>query len=350
MIEEINPCNENAIMNSKYIFSAAEKIKDGIIVFDKNSKITFINSSALDMLGYSPLEMHVKEWISKSGFYFPDAMKKITLRDIQFNKAISGAPSDEFTALLRNEFISDDILIEGRFFPFTGDESLSGAFFVFRNITETSNLLKKLDNITTRLNESQKAGKTGSWEFDVQTEQITWSDQVFEMFCRDKNLGAPTFEEYLNYFNKENAGQIDEYMSKAIKTGNRYEFEVAPVLANKEIRHHLNIITPVKDYARCVVKIIGTVQDISEIRKIEARSVQCEAKVKDIEKSFNEKKYALSHDIKNQIINIKTGLKKINESIKMENPEQNKQLYDKILLSVDRIETLLNNHDKEKPE
>tara|TARA_A100001015_G_scaffold174960_1_gene194509 strand:- start:14435 stop:14602 length:168 start_codon:yes stop_codon:yes gene_type:complete len=43
-----------------------------------------------------------------------------------------------------------------------------------------------VENMLLHFNQSQKASKTGSWEWNIQTNQIWWSDQTYELFDVDK--------------------------------------------------------------------------------------------------------------------------------------------------------------------
>jgi GAF domain-containing protein len=46
-----------------------------------------------------------------------------------------------------------------------------------------------------RLLQAQALGSIGNWEFDLATQKIEWSDEVYVLYQRNKALGSPSIEE-----------------------------------------------------------------------------------------------------------------------------------------------------------
>ena len=65
---------------------------------------------------------------------------------------------------------------------------------VIRDITDQKEYEQKLKKRQERLQRSQKIGQIGDWEFDIETEEITWSDTMYEIYDRDSELGPPSFD------------------------------------------------------------------------------------------------------------------------------------------------------------
>jgi PAS domain S-box-containing protein len=59
------------------------------------------------------------------------------------------------------------------------------------DITQIKAIEAQLQTNEAHLREAQRIGNIGSWEFDVHTETIIWSDQIFRIFRRDSALGTP---------------------------------------------------------------------------------------------------------------------------------------------------------------
>ncbi len=59
------------------------------------------------------------------------------------------------------------------------------------DITKLKTAEAQLQTSEAHLREAQRIGNIGSWEFDIQTEQITWSDEIFHIFRRDRALNPP---------------------------------------------------------------------------------------------------------------------------------------------------------------
>jgi PAS domain S-box-containing protein len=121
-----------------------------------------------------------------------------------------------------------------------------------------------------RLKEAQRLGKIGHWEFDLETCRLRWSDMVFAIYERDPKLGPPTEEEEANYYAPEDAKRLRDLANTSIKTGKPYETDVSLRLPSGRITEVVVIGTPVKDSQGRTVRLLGTVQDITERKLIEA--------------------------------------------------------------------------------
>lgn len=66
-------------------------------------------------------------------------------------------------------------------------------------------LTEELQNkeLVERLNLSQKIGKIGYWEFDIETEEIFWSDEVFRIWGLEKKGLQPNFQLFIQSFHPD---------------------------------------------------------------------------------------------------------------------------------------------------
>lgn len=71
------------------------------------------------------------------------------------------------------------------------------------DITQRKEEENRIHELVKRLNLAQKIGKLGYWEFDIQTEVIFWSDEVYKMWEIDKSRFSPNFELFLKTIHPE---------------------------------------------------------------------------------------------------------------------------------------------------
>jgi PAS domain S-box-containing protein len=115
-----------------------------------------------------------------------------------------------------------------------------------------------------RLNEAQRIGKIGDWEWNLATQQITWSPQVFEILGRDPSLGPPrNHEENAAIFDAASRACMEAKVAAALASGEAQEYELlARRPDGKQVNVHATAV-PFKDKNGRVVGLRGTVQDIS---------------------------------------------------------------------------------------
>ena len=67
-------------------------------------------------------------------------------------------------------------------------------FGVFQDVTEMQVLEQTASRQTRQLDVSQDVGKIGSWELDVATGELTWTDEVYRIFGLDPRVATPSLE------------------------------------------------------------------------------------------------------------------------------------------------------------
>ena len=114
-----------------------------------------------------------------------------------------------------------------------------------------------------RLQEAQRIGQIGDWDYDLRTGAIYWSPQLCAQFGRDPAQGSPSFEEFKSYLDEEGRAAVDRGHAEAIRTGESQEIEYEVRLPSGAESRHQGVIIPTFDAAGNVVRLHGTDQNIS---------------------------------------------------------------------------------------
>ncbi|MFN5964008.1 MAG: PAS domain-containing protein, partial [Pseudanabaena sp.] len=73
-----------------------------------------------------------------------------------------------------------------------------------------------------KLIEAQQIARLGSWELDVQTKEIIWSREIFNIFGMDANQQEPTYEQMLQYFPPDERIRFNNLIERAIQLSEPY--------------------------------------------------------------------------------------------------------------------------------
>jgi C4-dicarboxylate-specific signal transduction histidine kinase len=111
-----------------------------------------------------------------------------------------------------------------------------------------------------RLQEAQRVGQIGDWDYDLRTGETIWSSQLLAMYERDT---SPTFDEFKSYLSEEGRETIARAHTDAIRTGEAQEVEYAVRLPSGGESYHQSAILPTMDASGTVVRLHGTDQNIS---------------------------------------------------------------------------------------
>ncbi|MFV1883168.1 MAG: PAS domain-containing protein [Balneola sp.] len=106
-----------------------------------------------------------------------------------------------------------------------------------RDISERIELEKEIAENSLRLIEAQEIGKIGNWNWDMEEDKLTWSDQNYKVFGQ-KNSFKPTFESLMELTHPEDREPFKEDVENAIKENSPHDFIHRIVLSGgKEIRY-----------------------------------------------------------------------------------------------------------------
>ncbi|MBS9405712.1 EAL domain-containing protein [Halomonas sp. TRM85114] len=121
-----------------------------------------------------------------------------------------------------------------------------------------------------RLDEAQRVGKIGDWDYSPITGETTWSSAVYRMLGRDSRLGPPqTLHESAMLFDAESAVLFKKMMSLGAASGQTQKIDLRTNGGDGREAYVQIIAMPRKDDSGEVVGFFGTIQDISERKHAE---------------------------------------------------------------------------------
>ena len=125
---------------------------------------------------------------------------------------------------------------------------------------------KRLLDSERRFRETQQLAKLGTWEYNLETEKIIWSDETFRIIGLSQEIGEPTLEGFLSTVHPDDAPELLSRINQAQTDGKPY---------NLEIRHkdpeggYKRIVATGKPHFENgrVISLFGSVMDITDFRQ-----------------------------------------------------------------------------------
>lgn len=125
----------------------------------------------------------------------------------------------------------------------------------------------------THLKTAQRIGKLGSWEFEVSTGILTWSEEVFRIYGLEPNTAPPSYEELQQYIHPDDWEHFHHTVQTAINYQKAYDLEHRIIQANGRLIYVLAKGEMVYDNSGQLTHIIGTAIDITD-SKIAEQNLQ----------------------------------------------------------------------------
>jgi two-component system NtrC family sensor kinase len=264
--------------------SIAESTPDGMVTVDAQGKIVLWNHAAEKMFGYTAEEMLGKPLTRIMPKWFHESHKNSLTRVASGGKPRIIGKTVEVIGLRedKSEFPLELSMAKWK--------TREGVFFTafIRNISERRQAEEALRQSEAKLKEAQIAGHIGSWEFYVESQKITWSDNTYKLYDRDPALGPPTAEEEASYYSQEQVVKLREYARRAIEEGKDFKYDLEADLPGGRHVFYSATMQPIKNAHGQVVKLFGTVQDITERKLAEETLQQSQERYQNLVENIND--------------------------------------------------------------
>ncbi|WP_200282458.1 PAS domain S-box protein [Rhabdochromatium marinum] len=147
-----------------------------------------------------------------------------------------------------------------------------GLVSLARDMTEQALAEEQLQQQKNLLQQTGTLAKVGGWEFDIRTQALTWTEQIFAI--HELPLGQmPSLEAAIDFYHPEDRPKVAAVVQAAMEQGEPYDIELRFITAkgNKLWAHSIG--QPIVQDGE-VVKLTGAFQDITARKQAELAS-QC---------------------------------------------------------------------------
>jgi len=246
---------------------AAAKIGDWSLNLRTN--LTYRSLRHDQCFGYDAL---LPEWTYETFLAHVHADDRAEVND-RFQRAMSG--DGEYNIELRTLWRDGSLhwlWMRGRvYFDNYGQPDRMAGIVV--DITDRKNSEADVVSTLQRLTEAQRVGRIGDWAWDIATQTITWSPQVYAIMGRNPDEPTPNSLDALGaLYDAASLIVQQEHVAAALATGEAQTYELVVVRPDGEHVYTQVMALTRQNSAGAVTGLFGTVQDISERKRAELMS------------------------------------------------------------------------------
>lgn len=118
---------------------------------------------------------------------------------------------------------------------------------------------------------TQELAHVGSWELNLQKNKLYWSDEVFRIMGFAPQSFKPTFENFMKMVHPDDRNMVNQAYQRALTNKENYNVEHRVITSQGRLRHVIEECEHFQDENGEVVRSVGTVQDVTELRMNEKR-------------------------------------------------------------------------------
>ncbi len=224
----------------------------GIVILDSKGTMVKVNNGLCKLLGFSEGEL-----LGRSYFQVVVPAERRGFK-IARRKIVSGHLRSYEVKIVRKEGSCIDCFVNSNIFS----DDLGNKFIVktIRDISES----KRYKDL---LHEAEMVVKMGGYEYDVLSDKLTWTREMYRIYEKDFHF-IPTIDSVIKMYEKESRKVLKGLVADSIRYGKNFDVELELLTSGNNKKWVRATCNAIRNRSK-VVKLIGTVQDISERKKVE---------------------------------------------------------------------------------
>jgi diguanylate cyclase (GGDEF)-like protein/PAS domain S-box-containing protein len=232
---------------------AFDRMTDAFVSLDADWRYTHVNAKAGQLLGRRPEDLIGKHiWTE-----FPEGISQ------PFYLAYQEAMAEQRPITLEEYYPPYDRWFENRIFP-----SPDGLTIYFHDITERKQAEQALRDSQRMLDEAQHVAQMGSWEWNVASNRVSWSRELFRIYGL-RPVEAVSFEEFLQQCHPEDRPRTQAVVEACLRTRQPFYHEERILHPDGGIRTLASRGEVLLDNHDQVSRMIGACQDVTERKRRE---------------------------------------------------------------------------------
>lgn len=133
-----------------------------------------------------------------------------------------------------------------------------------RDITEKQIFIDKLRHSENLYKQAQALAHVGNWTWDIKSNDISWSDELYRIYGLEPQSRTLTYEEYLGFIHPDDKEKVAAQVQHALQSNQSWEYTHRLVRRNGEVRIVYGTGEVLTNEQNEPYMMIGTAQDVTE--------------------------------------------------------------------------------------
>lgn len=133
-----------------------------------------------------------------------------------------------------------------------------------QDVTEKQTLIRNLRQNEQFYKQAQALAHLGNWSWDIQTNRIEWTDELYRIYGLDPASETITYNKYLSHIHPDDVTNVTDTIQKCLETHEPYDFYHRIILHDGTIKIIHSKGEALLDKNGLPYKLVGTGQDTTE--------------------------------------------------------------------------------------
>lgn len=209
-------------------------------------------------------------------FYHPDDRQRV--KEAVAACMEEGTPFAFEARIRRADGVQRHVFVRGQRLRGADGEPIA-VFGVFQDITDRLRMAEELRASEERLNRSQTFANIGSWEWNIETGTVFWTERVAALLGHAPGETEQTYDNFLAVVHPDDRAPMQDAIQACLDNEQDYEFEHRVIWPDGRVRWMLERGNVVRDGEGRPTRMLGVVQDITRAKEAELALRESEARL-----------------------------------------------------------------------
>ena len=237
-----------------------------IVALDTKGLVTMINRKGGEVLGHDVDAIVGKNWFET---FIPES-QRTDAQDAFFstlNGNLEGAEHYENSILTKAD--GERLFSWHCTYLRDEDQQIVGCLSAGDDVTERREIERNIETSDRRFSRSQEFANIGTWDWNIQTGGLYWSERIAALFGYESGKVETTYDNFIAAIHPDDRQKVMDAVNACVADGVEYNIEHRIVRADGTVRYLLERGDVVRNENDQPLNMLGVVQDITAAKKAE---------------------------------------------------------------------------------